>query len=504
MTARFLLPLVTLLPCLALRAEVKLPAIFGDHMVLQQGVEVPVWGTAAPDEAVTVSFSGKTAKTTASPEGKWKLKLDALPASDKPAEFTVAGTNTLVFKDVLVGEVWVCSGQSNMVASRSSLIAKEVGAKRLIHFFKSQNTATLLPQTDVKGKWVVCTPEEANPLSLSAVGYHFAVHVQQATNVPVGMIQTAWSGTGIAPWIDFDSLAASPRFKNLATRVEGMRNRPQPEAAPAPAPGAKPAPKPKQPAGVPSAIYNGMVHPHVPYAIKGAIWYQGESNAGNEENAKEYMDLLPLLISSWRNVWGQGDFPFLVVQLPAYSRGAAWPWLRQAQFKALSVPNTGLAVALDLNPTDNLHPNDKSEVGRRLALQARAVAYGEKGVFSGPLFTSIKVEGATVRVSFKETGSGLTLGGPPAAYKLKVPDPTLETTLQGFEVAGADGAFVIADASIDGDTVLVSSATVLQPVHVRYAWAAWPKANLYNKEGLPASPFTTGESPLSQPKKTAK
>lgn len=516
-------------------AEVHLPSIFGDHMVLQQGVAVPVWGTAEPGEQVKVAFAGQSVSARADGKGKWKAELKAVASTDRPQDFAVTGKNSLVFKDVVVGEVWVCSGQSNMEASKRDLVSKEVGDQKLIRFFKTQKVANLLPQEDVEGSWVVCTPEAANPLLLSAVGYYFATNIQASSGAPVGMIQSAWGGTAIQPWIDLQAYEGTETYRKLAQQIVAQRAQlPEriaeyektavpaweekhklwserqaaasatktggagpavPEAKPTPDPEPKRPPAPGQDQTTPTAIFGGMVNPHIPFAIKGVIWYQGESNTQNDERSREYAELMKLLVTGWRAQWGQGDFPFLWVQLPAFTTDRAWTVLRNAQLKALSVPNTGMAVALDLNPTDNLHPPDKSEVGRRLALLARRLAYSEKLVASGPVFQSMKIEGPKVRLAFSEIGGGLVLGGPPPAYQVKGKDHAPEKELVGFEVAGADGKFAAATAKIDGATVVVSSETVTAPTNVRYAWANHPQANLYNKEGLPAAPFATDDLP---------
>jgi sialate O-acetylesterase len=517
-------------------AEVRLPAIFGDHMVLQQEKPIPVWGSADPGESVTVRFAGRQAAAIADGNGKWKTQLAALPASSQGAEFAVSGKNQIAFQDVLVGEVWVCSGQSNMVATRRNLVSKEVAEQKQMRFFISPLEARLEPQETVGGQWVVCAPNPKFEVSYSAVGYFFAKEIQENRKVPVGMIQSAWGGTSIQPWIPLEAYEQSGRHRLQAEQVKAqraklpeLRAKYEKETLPAweekhraweaahgetaasaeaiPDPGtepeekAKPEAEPKKPsppgsdASLPTAIFNGMVAPHIPFAVRGVIWYQGESNTQTDERSKEYEALMRLLVSGWRARWGQGDFPFLWVQLPGFGTDRAWARLRNSQLKALDVPHTGMAVALDLNPTNNLHPPDKSEVGRRLALLARKLAYGEDLVASGPLFRSMNIEGNKIRLSFSETGGGLVLGGPPPAYHPKEEDAGAGQKLLGFEVAGSDGVFAPADAEIEGNTVVVWSDTVARPVHAAYAWAARPRANLYNKEGLPASPFRTDDAP---------
>ena len=503
MNLRLLFIATGLAPLLTLggHADVRLPVIFGDHMVLQQGVPLPVWGTADAGEKVTVSIAGKQATATTDKNGRWMLKLDSLPATGTPVQMEVAGKNKLTISDVLVGEVWVCSGQSNMVLGQRNIVSAEVGNRRRIRFFKTPLNSSMQPQDDTKGSWMVCTPENAAALFPSATGYYFAVDLEKARNAPVGMIQSAWSGTAIEPWIDITAFERSDSYRKTAEKLRNTNPAPaQPEAPPATEAGAEGDRKPQnKEAGrfsrTPTGIFNAMINPHVPYAIKGVLWYQGEANAQTEKRSEEYATLLPLLISSWRNAWRQGDFPFLYVQLPAFTTDRAWPRLRNSQLKTLAVPNTGMAVALDLNPTDNLHPPHKEAVGQRLALLARKIAYGEKIVASGPLYKAHRIEGGKVRIAFTETGGGLTAGEPPPLYRRATATAGRNGKLLGFEISGENGAFAPANAEIDGDTVVVWSETVARPVHVAYAWAAYPGANLYNKEGLPASPFRTDDLP---------
>jgi sialate O-acetylesterase len=391
-------------------------------------------------------------------------------------------------------------------------------------------------------------------VAYSSVGYYFATDIQRVRPGPVGMIQSAVSGTAILPWESLAALEKSEPFRKLAGgvaerraklpmlmaryeqeilpaweaqhppgKIEAAAAAPSSPGAPPLAAGAgstkaddeaappvpavadartKAASNPKPPVppdhdlSGPTTLFNAMVNPHIPYAIKGVLWYQGEANAQSAERAKEYAELLPLLISGWRAHWQQGDFPFLFVQLPAFTVNRPWQELRNSQFKSLAVPNTGMTVALDLNPTNNLHPPNKEEVGRRLSLLARRLAYGETLVASGPLYRSMKVEGDKIRLTFTETGGGLALGGPPPAYRPPEVNPAAETELLGFQIGPANGVCVPAQAKIDGNTVLVWSDAVPQPATVTYAWDARPQANLYNKEGLPASPFRTDDAPV--------
>lgn len=549
-----------------LRADVKPATIFGTHMVLQQGIPLPVWGKADPGEKVSVTLDGKTEETTADDKGDWKVTLPAVAPTGKPLTMTIKGNNQVVFEDVMVGEVWVASGQSNMAQGCGKHMLKaDAEASKRIRVFKVANVANIFPQENVKGEWVVCDPAEVGR-KFTGVGYNFAVVLEKELKVPVGIIQTAWGGTAIKPWIDLTYFKGNPRLDNNAASVQALRDRlpeaikeynektiPEYEArlqkwkdeqaaAEANRPADyKPDPKAKKPkapdrptqpdmqSGLPSAIHNGMVHPLIPYGIKGVLWYQGESNAGQ---GREYAELLPLLAKSLRGKWKQGDFPFLYVQLPAFSRGN-WPEIRQAMLETLNTPNTGMAIILDLNPEDDLHPSNKTEVGRRLALLALRDAYGNAGlVASGPIYASSTVEGNKMRVTFRETGSGLAIGKPPEPYRFvaklgggaigpppgapvppetPAPAPTNAPAAEppkpaaphpaenvptdkvvGFELAGADGKFHPATAEIvDATTLVLTSEAVPEPKEARYAWANYPHSNLYNKEGLPASPFNS-------------
>ena len=640
------------------RANVKLPAIFGDHMVLQRGQKIPVWGWADAGEKVTVSIAGQEQSATADKQGHWRVELAPIDAVGA-IEMTVTGANTIKLSDVLVGEVWVCSGQSNMEMQTQQAMNAEkelAGANdpemRLFHV---QNAAFELPQKDVKGQWEICTPQSAAPFS--AVGYFFGRQLRQNLKVPVGLIESNWGGTPAESWTDRPTLQGDPAFAKImkdheaalaaypeakkhydqamhdwkdkvevkdpgnskfsegwakigfndsdwktmpvpsrweesaklnidgavwlrrevelpvdwegkdlelslgqiddadatyfngeqvgdtggdlailvhrkyripARLVKAMKNviavrvfdrrgdgglvgapgelmlRPAAEeeslkpiplsgdwryaveyqAEPKPALPAPPEPQHPNWAWAPSNLFNGMIHPIVPFAIKGVIWYQGESNAAR---AGEYEHLLSSMIAGWRKAWGQGDFPFLIVQIANFMAPSTqpvqeksnWAPLREAQAKVASkVPNTALAVTIDIGDAVNIHPVNKQEVGRRLSLAAMKVAYGEQIVFSGPTYKSMSVEGNKIVLSFDHVGEGLKASG---------------DALKGFAIAGKDGTWHYADATIDGGTVTVSSKEVAEPTAVRYNWADNPDGNLYNKDGLPAVPFRTDD-----------
>jgi len=540
--------LVSARPCLA---DVRLPAIFGDHMVLQQEAKLPVWGTADAGEKVTVTVGTESASATADSEGKWRVELQALPSGSAQVTMTVTGKNKLIFSDVLVGDVWVCSGQSNMEyplsgahnASGELPKASDPG----LRLFHVQRKTSLQPETDVGGSWQVCTPETAK--NFTAVGYFFGRELRTSLKRPIGLIEASWSGTEAQAWTSLSGLQKEPALHgyvdkynlNLAHYPKALADAPAQTAAyraaldawhrdvnpsyqaalkdwneavakakaagqpqpPRPQPSTPIPQAPADPTGGPhgpSNLFNGMIAPLIPYAIKGAIWYQGESNASQ---AMEYRTLFPLMITDWRQRWGLGDFPFLFVQLASFDESVHpsqdWALLRESQVKTLALPNTGMASAVDIGDPTFIHPQDKMDVGLRLALAAKHIAYGRDLVYSGPIYDSMKVEATAIRVSFTQTGGGLVIGQAPWIPSSMTKNPVSTTELESFTIAGADQNWVQAQAKIDGNTVVVSSSQVAQPVAVRYGWADAPRCNLYNKEGLPASPFRTDDWPAPLP-----
>jgi sialate O-acetylesterase len=424
---------------------------------------------------------------------------------------TVAAQNTITLHNVAVGEVWVCSGQSNMeMAVGSSARAwggvlnadqeAAAGNYPLIRHFTVKKAVAGQPQKDVEGQWVVASPETVP--EFSAVGYFFGRELHKALGVPVGLIDSSWGGTPAEAWTSTPALEAVPELKPLlddwSQKVaaypraleqfqqelnpwEQAAEKAEGEGKPAPPPPKMP-PDPRSNPWRAGGLYNGMIAPLTPYAIAGAIWYQGESNA---DRAYQYRKLFPTMIQDWRHAWGEGDLPFLFVQLANFIQGGvktAWAELREAQSMTLSLPKTGMAVTIDIGDPYDIHPRNKQEVGRRVALAGEALAYGRKVVYSGPLYESMSVEGPSVRLRFKHVGGGLVAKGGP---------------LKGFEIAGEDRKFVAAEAKISGDTVVVRSAAgrLPHPAAVRYAWADNPECSLYNKAGLPASPFRTDDWP---------
>lgn len=492
-----LIGVIVILAGLDLHAAVSLPALISDNMVIQQGLPIHIWGKASAAEKVKVTFLGQTEETAAGGDGNWQVWLKPVVAGG-PYEMTVAGSNTITVRNVLVGEVWVASGQSNMAwplrASRNG--EAEAGQANYpgIRFFHVKTKVAAQPLDDVEGGWKICTPENAP--AFSGVGYFFAREIHQTRNVPVGILQSAVGGTPAQAWTSGPALESNSMLKyylemwdkaaaaypEAQAKYEQALAESKRLAARAKAQG-KPAPTaPRPPRGAPgdthtpSGLYNAMIAPLTPYAIKGAIWYQGESNAGAIDN-ELYRHLFAEMILDWRRAWGIGQFPFLWVQLAAFQNNNPWAILRDSQTRTLEIANTGQAVAIDAGESNDIHPKDKLTVGKRLALAARAVAYGEKIVHSGPTFRQLTKENGALRVWFDHTGSGLTTreGAP----------------LTGFRVAGDDGVFYKAEARIDGGTVVVSSSMVREPVAVRYAWENDPVATLINREGLPATPFRT-------------
>ncbi|MGV8878770.1 MAG: sialate O-acetylesterase [Sphingobacteriaceae bacterium] len=455
--------------CFSAFANVALPRFVSDGMVLQRNVKIPVWGWADPGEKVQIEFKGKTYKTAAGGDGKWMLNLASTPAGG-PFELKIKGNNEITLHNILIGDVWVCSGQSNMEFNMGSVrdkYAAEIASStnpNIRQFLVTKKTSFQPLDTVGVAKW-----EEASPVTLpafTAVGYFFARDLYEKYKVPIGLIHTSWGGTPAEAWTSIEGLQPFPKYTERANKLSTAAK--------------------TNGANDPTALYNGMIAPLLPYAIKGAIWYQGESNAGL---AFEYRKLFPAMITDWRSKWKQGDFPFLFVQLANFMEpvsqpaGSDWAELREAQSMTLSLKNTGMAVITDVGEEKDIHPKNKQDVGKRLALAAEKVAYKEKNiVYSGPVFKSSSLSGNKMILKFSDVGSGMIAKG--------------GGELKQFAIAGEDKKFVWADAKIVGNTIIVSSDEVTNPVAVRYAWANNPEgANLYNKEGLPASAFRTDNWP---------
>lgn len=531
-----LIMLSALSACLPLRA-VELPALFSDHAVLQSGADTPVWGRGREGEAITVTFAGATASTTVS-NGTWMVRLKNLVPTAVGQNLVVKGDNTLTIHDVLVGDVWLCSGQSNMELDVANCHnAREVMPKAAdagLRLFLVPKWALPAPTNDVKACWTVCTPASVG--RFSAVGYFFSRELRTLRKCPIGLIDSAWGGTPAQAWTSTEGLAEQPPFTaylqsqatyarefdqkmkafkenetitksilqsnavaladwNKAVATAKAANQPEP-----PKPAVQPVPQrlfsPHTTPAV-SALYNGMIAPLVPYGLTGVIWYQGEAN---RTKADEYATLFPRLIQDWRGKWGRGDFPFLFVHLSTWSapqqrpvEPGDFPQVRQTQQAALSLPKTGMASALDINAGPDIHPKDKEDVGKRLALVARKVAYGEDVACESPRFKGLVVEGSAVRVTL-EHAEGLHVAVPPwLGPKATVPSATEPAS---FAVCGADGVWQWAKARIDGATLVLTSDKVAAPVAAAFAWAANTQVNVYNAQNLPLLPFVSDPAKL--------
>lgn len=528
--------------------NVSLHPLFTDHCVLQRDLPVPVWGSASPGESVAVSFGDQSASAKADAQGKWAVRLTPMKASAASADLVAKGLNTVTVHDVLVGDVWLASGQSNMgtpLSSASAVKALLDANDPMLRFFCVKNAVAAEPLDKPAGAWALTTSSAAK--NFSAIAYFFARDIRRTQNVPVGILQGAWGGTPIQTWMSLESIKkAAPIAKTLAeyeqayARHQELKGKPEveaeylrdlddwdknvgaafraafsaykEEAAAARAAGqpVKPGPRPERPEPeqpdpfampapskrphTPTAAYNGVIAPLAPYGIRGVLWYQGEENGST---GLEYRVWFPRLIEGWRDAWKQGDVPFLYVQLPGCYDDkkpvseSGWAFTREAQLMTLSVPNTAMVVTSDIGDPVNVHLDNKEFVGQRLALAARQAVYGEKIVGLGPIMTGAKFENGAARISFKQTGGGLVIGEAP--WRAKGVEPLPKDRLVGFYIAGVDQKWHEAEARIEGEGVLVSSPEVSEPAAVRYAWAAFPRGNLYNREGLPASPFRTDE-----------
>jgi sialate O-acetylesterase len=486
-------------------AALKLNSLFTDHMVLQRDHPVNVWGWDNPGQDVTVQFAGQSVVAKAGPDGKWTARLQPLQTSAVSRDLKVTGSTSATIQDVLVGEVWLCSGQSNMQwsVSQSDDPDLETLTARypLIRHVSVPQVGTQVPQNDFVGRWEVCTAESV--AQFSAVGYFYGRLLHQALGVPVGLIDNAWGGSAAEAWVKRDVLAADPlikgyvddwtaREKSLDAQVDAWvksLHAWREQAAERRAKGQPPVPAPQSPIAQmkgnqrPGNLYAGVLHPVIGYTIRGAIWYQGESNASR---AYHYRHLFPFMITHWRKEWGQGDFPFFWVQLADYKAeqpqpaDSAWAELQEAQTMALKLPNTGQAVINDLGEAEDIHPKDKQNVAKRLARHALAKVYGFSVVAESPRYASHKVQGNKIVVTFQHPGGGLD------TFDVREP--------KGFAVAGADQKFVWAQAKITGkDTIEVWSDQVAAPAAVRYAWADNPVCNVQNAEGLPLTPFRTDD-----------
>ena len=491
------------------QANVRLPSVIGEGMVLQRDMPVPIWGWAEPGEEIAVKLADHEVQGKADETGKWSVKLPAMPAGG-PYEMAVTdkSKNPIRLSNIMIGEVWICSGQSNMEMGIACVLnaEQEIAAARYpnIRLLFVPKRPAGNPEADFEGKWEICRPEimgYGGWGGFSAVAYFFARELHQKLKVPIGVIDTSWGGTRIEPWTPQVGFSGIPALVDVVREIEaeGVKYHelqaqtlkeyekwiPQARTSlearkPIPAAPAWPPHHPLQSHQRPTGLYNGMIHPLVPFAIRGAIWYQGESN---HQDGMRYHEMMKALIGGWRQVWGQGDFPFYYVQLAPYSQTPLYsddqlPKIWEAQTASLSIPNTGMAVTTDITDLNDIHPKNKQDVGKRLALWALARDYGFKDiVYSGPLYKSMSVEGNKIRIQFDHVGSGLaSRDGKPLSW---------------FEIASQDRKFVKAMAEIDNNSLVVSGEGISEPAAVRFAWSYNAEPNLMNKEGLPASSFRT-------------
>lgn len=470
---------------LSAQAELKLAAIFGDNMVLQQEMAVPIWGWAAPGTPVTVNFGGQTKRTRAAADGKWLVKLSKLKASAEPQMLVVESIEKKTFTNILIGEVWLCSGQSNM----EKPIGEQPGQKPVLNYqqelaaanypqirlFKADRVLSATPLKDFEKStgWLECDSNALDGIKFSAAGYFFGREIYTNLNVPVGLIESSWGGTKIEPWTPPVGFEEIPSLANLAETKIPETN--------------------KIPNTTPTVIYNAMIAPIAGFALRGALWYQGESNLMGGTNDYDYLtyeNKMAALIGGWRELWGEGNFPFYFVQIAPFKyyglikrapSAESLPefWTIQSR-AARHIKNTGIVVTTDLvNNLNDIHPRDKQNVGHRLALLALNKTYGQKVVSSGPTFRKMKIVGDKIVLKFNHADGGLvSKDGQPLTW---------------FTIAGADGKFIFADAKIVDDTVEVSAAGIKNPIAVRFAWDETAQPNFFNGAGLPAEPFRTDE-----------
>lgn len=500
--------ILMLVPAAICRADIALPDVIGEAMVLQRDTAVPIWGKADPGEVITVRFAGQAKKTTADKDGKWRVNLDPMRANATPATMTISGKHTIELKNILVGEVWLVAGQSNMQRLLSETANGEAATAAanhpLIRLFNVSRQVAFKRQSGPLATWQACSPQTVK--EFSAAGYYFGVELQKELNVPIGLLNSSYGGSQAEAWTPVEYLLASADLRptvertkiwdaerpRVKTEYEESLKQWRAEADKARATGARPQPSPAVPDAlreyrIAASIYDGMIAPLMPFAIRGALWYQGESN---EARAQQYSLLLPTMIRAWRERWGQGNFPFGIIQLPNYRAvksepaDEAWSHLREAQRRtALATPNTGLIVTIDIGEANDIHPKNKLDVGKRMCRWALAEVYGRKITKSGPVLSKAEIAGSKIILTFDEAGQGL---------KIRDGDK-----LDEFAIAGADHKWHWAEAKIVGkNRVEVWAAAVPQPLAVRYAFNNNPKhPNLTNETGLPATPFRTDEWP---------
>lgn len=470
-----------MLACSGARAVTKPAAIFTDNAVLQRGISLPVWGTANDGEVVTVTLNGQTVRATAR-EGKWMVRFKPMKEGG-PFTMTIAAEKTTTLTNVFLGEVWLCSGQSNMqwpLAETDNADEFIAGSRDDgLHLFTVPLATSPTPVSDLSGgSWQTCSPQTVR--NFSAVAYHFGRRLRKSLGVHVGLVHSSYGGSIVQAWTAAPYINSDPESRcylgNLPEWAQGPQN------------------------GF-SLLYNAMIAPIVPYGIRGVIWYQGEGNTESTEG-EHYRTSFPLLIRNWREAWGEGDFPFLFVQLPPWAHdgffhvsvdpaGTGWAVLRQSQLETSKhVKNTAMAVIMDLGDEERIHPRHKDPVGQRLALAAQKEVYGQQVIDKGPIFQSMKVREKKAVLTFEPNDSDLAVHG---------------EEITGFTIAGADQKFYPAQAKITGKRRMeVWSDQVPKPVAVRYGWANYPIVNMFNQAGLPMCPFRTDSWPAERPFKTYK
>jgi len=486
-------------------AEFRLASPFADHMVLQREMPVPIWGEADAGTTVTVTFAGQQKTATADENGHWRVDLEMLTASsDGRALTATSGSDRINVEDVLVGEVWLGSGQSNMAFTVSKdrsrwagLIneEEEIAAANfpLIRMFTAEGTKTYEAQDFVEGTWEICTPETVP--GFSAIGYLFAQELRRELDVPVGILTVAYGASTAEAWISREKMTGDAQMKPMLDALDASvsfyRAHPDVSADEAPPPPRTLNARPRQPGRpqrdpvrdqhYPTVLFNGMLNPVIPYAIRGALWYQGESICGGTPGLNMYGHVQQQMVLDWRERWGRDDLPFYLVQLPGQENLSNNPRVREEQAEVINLPHTGMAVTIDVGEARDVHPHNKRPVAHRLALLALANDYGRNVSCYSPTYASMQVVGDSIRIKFEHAPDGLITRG---------------SILKGFQVAGADRNFVAAEARIEGDTVVVRSSTVAAPVAVRYGWDNYPEGmgcNLNSATGLPAAPFRTDD-----------
>ena len=504
-------------------ANVRPHPLFTDNTVLQRDTEIPVWGWADPGEAVTVTLGTTTVRTRTGADGKWSLRLPKQAMNAKGQTLDIKGKNELRVKNVLIGDVWLCSGQSNMQWSLGACDAPEdikTAVNPLIRHFAVDMKFARDPQDTVRGSWSICSPSSVP--GFTAVGYYFARKVLQETGVPVGLLNSSVGGTNIECWMRQETLLGTPALKVYADQMRASLAKYQVELLGyhrAVADWVRlesehiqtskavsyPPEQPNFPFGEQehsprcTTLHNGMIQPLIPFSVRGVLWYQGENNAGGVTDGLQYIEKQRVLIRDWRDAFGRPDMPFYSVALAGWQSqsnspagGDGWAEFRDAQRRALVIPHTGLASAVDIGDVNDIHPKNKLDVGERLALWALRDVYGKSVTVSGPLLRDVsQTSTGTIRITFDHLGKGLTTG------RMEKPGrfvATPQLALGGFSVAGADKVWHVATASIDGDVVVVRAQQVKNPLFVRYGYRMHPlDANLYNKDGLPALPFRTDD-----------